>query len=345
MSHTTRTMTAAHTSTPVMRINAAPAAQSYVVGYSTQTPSYVPPVAQTPSYVPPVAPPAVFPAMPPQSSLASMPDPVSIAKQKDGYAQMLDNQLKEGAAALDKQLQYQKDFLHTQAEAQKKQYIMQVDQQVKSQENSLHQQHNEQMLNLKQQAAQQKAALEQQAMQLTLEYQKKVSQEEMQKKLFEMQKGQYEAGLKMNEQVKQLQSMAMTPWSAVPEAALDEKRPPEVPAAPTHAASVMAAPTQTSYVPAPAVAVPYAPPATTITSQPKGHMCHHQQHILWCLLKARVCQRQRNFPKGRMFHHQQQHIMDYLFKSARIHRQRLRCLHSPRTQVCQRPLLVEKVEI
>jgi len=241
---------------------AAPVAQAHVVGVSAQS------FAQTPSYAPPMAqamPVMAAPAMAPQSNLAAMPDPVTVAKQKDGYAAMLDNQLKEGAAALDKQLQYQKDFLHAQADAQKKQYIMQVDNQVKSQENNLHKQHTEQLISLQQQAAQQKAALEQQAMQLTLEYQRKATQEDMQAKLFEMQKNQHEAAARMAEQVRQLQCQAAAPHvqpvqaqavEAMPEA------PPEQPAPVPAGAPVTTAPTQASYVPIPAVAMPYAPPTT-----------------------------------------------------------------------------------
>merc|ERR1719395_45026 len=121
------------------------------------------------SYVPMPAPAA--PVGPPASVLASMPDPATIAKQKDGYMKMLDDQLKQGTTVLDQQMKYQKDYLYAQADQQKKQYIMEVDQQVKTQEMGLSQQYNQQMMSLQQQAAQQKAALEQQAMQLTMEYQ------------------------------------------------------------------------------------------------------------------------------------------------------------------------------
>merc|ERR1719482_1086194 len=104
---------------------------------------------------------------------------------------------------------------------------MKVDQQVKVQETTLHQQYSEQLMSLQQQAAQQKAALEQQAMQLTLEYQQKSSEEEMRGKLFDMQKQQYDAQVKMAEQVRQLQHGAAvsspaisesTPQKAIPSA-------------------------------------------------------------------------------------------------------------------------------
>merc|ERR1719395_452914 len=94
------------------------------------------------SYVPMPAPAA--PVGPPSSVLAGMPDPATIAKQKDGYMKTLDEQLKQGTTVLDQQMKYQKDYLYAQADQQKKQYIMEVDQQVKTQEMGLSQQYNQQ---------------------------------------------------------------------------------------------------------------------------------------------------------------------------------------------------------
>merc|ERR1719443_1580488 len=99
------------TGAPVMRMAAAPAAMqmasarpvtvastaqygTYAVPAQTTyaasaMPSYTPPpVAQVPSYTPPPA--------PAQSVLAGMPDPATVAKQKEGYEKMLDDQLTEG---------------------------------------------------------------------------------------------------------------------------------------------------------------------------------------------------------------------------------------------------------
>merc|ERR1712194_487359 len=104
--------------------------------------------------------------MPPQPLTMGMPDPATIAKQKDAYMKMLDEQVKQGTQVLEAQ--------------------------VKHQEMALDQQRMEQLMALRQQSAQQKAALEQQSMQLTMEYQQKKAEEEMQKQQFEMEKKQQE---------------------------------------------------------------------------------------------------------------------------------------------------------
>merc|ERR1711959_25394 len=83
-----------------------------------------------PSYVPAPA----APMAPPASVLASMPDPPTIAKQKDGYMKMLDDQLKQGTTVLDQQMKYQKDYLYAQADQQKKQQAEMAKQQAELQE-------------------------------------------------------------------------------------------------------------------------------------------------------------------------------------------------------------------
>merc|ERR1719316_1656409 len=74
------------------------------------TTTYVAPAAM-PSYVPPAV---AAPAGPPASVLASMPDPATIDKQKQGYMKMLEDQLKQGTTVLDQQVKYQKDYLYAQ---------------------------------------------------------------------------------------------------------------------------------------------------------------------------------------------------------------------------------------
>jgi len=138
---------------------------------------------------------------PPQSGLARMPDPDAIAKQKEGYIRMLDDQLSEATKALDDQMRHSKEMLYSKAEQQKQQFNTQVDSQVRGQEISLAQQYNEQLISLQQQAAQQKFALEQQAMQLSMEYQQKAAEDEMQKKQIEMKQMQAEMEQKMRAEV------------------------------------------------------------------------------------------------------------------------------------------------
>ena len=54
--------------------------------------------------------------MPPHSLTAGMPDPATIAKQKDAYMKMLDEQVKQGAAVLEAQVKHQKEYLLGQAD-------------------------------------------------------------------------------------------------------------------------------------------------------------------------------------------------------------------------------------
>merc|ERR1719428_1405356 len=95
------------------------------------------------------------PMAPAPSLTAGIPDPATIAKQKDAYLKMLDEQLRQGTAVLDQQVKYQRDYLAVQVEQQKKQFLMQLDQQLKTHEMTLTQQYNEQLMALQMQAAQQ----------------------------------------------------------------------------------------------------------------------------------------------------------------------------------------------
>lgn len=59
-----------------------------------------------------------------------MPDPATIAKQKDSYMKMLDEQIKQGTQVLEAQVKHQKEYLVGQADQQKKQFLMQIDMEV-----------------------------------------------------------------------------------------------------------------------------------------------------------------------------------------------------------------------
>lgn len=127
-------------------------------------------------------------SLPPPPLTAGMPSPEAIQKQKDAYIKILEDQLAQGVNALDTQVKNQKEYSAAQAEQRKKQFIMQVENQAKQQELQLLQKHAEQRLALLRQAAQQKAVLEQQATALTLEYQKKKAEEDVQNLQFEMER-------------------------------------------------------------------------------------------------------------------------------------------------------------
>merc|ERR1719324_1331188 len=89
----------------------------------------------------------------PQNLTAGLPDPAAVAKQKDGYLRMLDDQLKSGEMQLEQQRKFQTDIIHAQADQSRKQLLMQVEQQVKTQEMALLQQFSQQIAALRQHAS------------------------------------------------------------------------------------------------------------------------------------------------------------------------------------------------
>lgn len=139
------------------------------------------------------------PMPPPPALTQDLPDPAAIARQKDVYHKMLDEQLKQGISVLDQQTKYQRDFLAVQCEQQKRQFLLQLDQQMKAQEMVLTQQYNEQLMALQTSSGQQKAALEQQAMQLAMEYEQRKAEETMYRQQYEIQRQQMEMAMKMSQ--------------------------------------------------------------------------------------------------------------------------------------------------
>eukprot|EP00929_Paragymnodinium_shiwhaense_P119138 TRINITY_DN91015_c0_g1_i1.p1 TRINITY_DN91015_c0_g1~~TRINITY_DN91015_c0_g1_i1.p1 ORF type:complete len:309 (+),score=85.27 TRINITY_DN91015_c0_g1_i1:82-1008(+) len=127
---------------------------------------------------PPLAAPPHVPA--PQPLTVGLPDPNSVQNQKAGFIKSLDEQLKTGAASLDQQVREQREQVRAQAEQQKAIFAMQVDQEVRMQEMKVEHRFATQVKELKQQAMRQRAALEQQALQLSLEYQGRRAEQDMQ---------------------------------------------------------------------------------------------------------------------------------------------------------------------
>mmetsp|Transcript_44131 Transcript_44131/g.111735 ORF Transcript_44131/g.111735 Transcript_44131/m.111735 type:complete len:237 (-) Transcript_44131:71-781(-) len=148
------------------------------------------------------------PTMPPSSS-AVLPTPEAVQSQKEGYINLLDEQLKQGQATLDQQRQQQTEYLYQQAQQQKQQVEMQIKQQVQQQEMTLLQNYNQQLMAVQQASSQQKVALEQQAMQLTMEYQQKKSQEEMMHKQATLQREHVEAQMKFAQEMQKLQQLPL----------------------------------------------------------------------------------------------------------------------------------------
>lgn len=196
---------------------------------------------------------------------SALPDPPTIAKQKECYLRMLEQQLKQSIGALDAQLKHQKEALLQLAEAQKKQFNMQVDMEVKQNEIQLQQQYQEQQLALQTQAQQQRATLEQQSMSLTMEYQQKRAEEEMAKQQFELERQQQEMQMRMHSEIQyigfpQMQLLPQQPLSSLPSFAYSAGQ---------HQAAAPPTPTEGSHqmMPPPSQHQLLPPPSSTTSMQ------------------------------------------------------------------------------
>jgi len=128
----------------------------------------------------------------PVSLTKGLPTPETIRKQRDAYAQMLDQQLAQGMRVLQAQVKNQTEYLRAQAEQQKNQFHLQIDMEVKQGSMQLAQNQAEQTIDLQQQASQERQRLEAQAMMLGMEYQKKKAEEDMRLQQYEMENQQHE---------------------------------------------------------------------------------------------------------------------------------------------------------
>lgn len=167
------------------------------------------PVVRSLSYVPPPATrapvsPIVSMSVPTQS-LEDLPNPQTIARQKDGYLKALDDEFNQGTNSLAQQIQARKQQLSDMAAQRKAEFNAQVEAQVQAQQLALDQQYNQQLMVLQQRAAQQKSVLEQQALKLTMEYQQKANMEQMARQQEEMRKQQSELMQKQAEEMQRLQ--------------------------------------------------------------------------------------------------------------------------------------------
>jgi len=209
----------------------------------------------------------------PPSLTQGIPDPGAIARQKDVYLKMLDDQMKQGINVLDQQVKYQRDYLTVQCEQQKKQFLLQLDQQMKAQEMVLTQQYNEQLMQLQMQAGTQKAALEQQAMQLSMEYEQRKAEEHMYRQQYEIQQQQTEMAVKM---AQDYQRMAPQGPPGQHQRGYESPMPSYVPA-PIGGGSA-------SYVPPPMMAqstgsyVPHVVTAAPCQHAPQGQWLGHAGH-------------------------------------------------------------------
>merc|ERR1719424_2161037 len=136
---------------------------------------------------------------------SGLPDPFSIAKQRESYLKALEEQERQAIAVLEQQRAQQVSLLRAQGDQQKKKFILEVNQQVSQNDIVLTQQHSEQMMVLNQQYSQQRGILENQANTHIMEYQQKKAQEDMMMQQYQLQVEQHNAQLKYNEEMVSLQ--------------------------------------------------------------------------------------------------------------------------------------------
>merc|ERR1719162_1463315 len=141
----------------------------------------------------------------PQRLTSGMPDPGSVAKQRESYLRQLEEQELQAIAVLEQQRAQQVGLLRAQGDQQKKKFYLEVNQQVSQNDIVLTQQHSEQMMVLNQQYSQQRGVLENQANSLIMEYQQKKAQEDMMMRQYALQVEQFGAQQKYNEEMVRLQ--------------------------------------------------------------------------------------------------------------------------------------------
>merc|ERR1712139_629579 len=124
----------------------------------------------------------------------------------------------------------------------------QVDEQANAQETAIHQEFQQQLALLQEAGAQQKMRLEQQALQLTLEYQRKRAQEDLQMKQYNAQRDHFNAQQKFLQEMGKLQE-ASGAWNAAVEGQ-QVTAPAYTSAPPT---TYAAAPTMTTYAAPPTI--------------------------------------------------------------------------------------------
>jgi len=116
------------------------------------------------------------------SSTKDMPSPASIERQKKEYARMIEERLRKGIAFFDAQVRHRRNFLRSQAQQKIMQHEMYINAEVRKREMALQQEYRAQITELQRHASNQKMMVEQQAMILTMEYQQKKAQEEMERR-------------------------------------------------------------------------------------------------------------------------------------------------------------------
>lgn len=179
----------------------------------------------------PVMPPAVQSdgsLQPPPKLTSGLPDPESIAKQREQYLKALEEQERQAIAVLEQQRAQQVGLLRAQGDQQKKKFFLEVNQQVSQNDIVLTQQHSEQMMVLNQQYSQQRGILENQANTLIMEYQQKKAQEDMLMRQYALQVEQFGSQQKYNDEMVRLQGQQERVQGALAQAYASSYMPPPI---------------------------------------------------------------------------------------------------------------------
>lgn len=167
------------------------------------------------------------PAPPPRLT-SGLPDPASIAKQREGYLKALEEQEQQAIAVLEQQRAEQVSLLRTQGEQQKKKFFLEVNQQVAQNDIVLTQQYGEQTMLLNQQYSQQRGLLENQANTLIMEYQQKKAREDLEVQQYQLQCQQFQQQQKYNDEMVRLQGQQEKTQGALAQAYASSYMPPPI---------------------------------------------------------------------------------------------------------------------
>jgi hypothetical protein len=174
----------------------------------------------------------------PPKLTSGLPDPASIAKQRESYLKALEEQERQAVAVLEQQRVQQVSLLRAQGDQQKKKFFLEVNQQVQQNDIVLTQQHSEQMMVLNQQYSQQRGVLENQANALIMEYQQKKAQEDMQMQQYALQVQQFSAQQKYNEEMTRLNGQTHQVEGALAQAYASSYLPPPIARQNTYLSSI-----------------------------------------------------------------------------------------------------------
>ena len=91
------------------------------------------------------------------AELEQMPDPETVAKNREQYVQAVEIQIEQNIASVEMKHSHAKQRVRLQGEIRKREYCMQTDMEVREQENDLEKQRLEKRLEIQTQAGEQRA--------------------------------------------------------------------------------------------------------------------------------------------------------------------------------------------